>query len=101
MKALLIDPEHRSIEAIEIVGHEDIARLIGFDTIESEAVGTAGDRLFFDEECFLRGAGGRFQLDTLIPISGKALIVGTSGDGTALRDAVTDVSSLGSRIKYL
>ena len=101
MKALLIDPEHRSIEAIEIVGHEDIARLIGFDTVESDAVGNAGDRLFFDEECFLRGAGGRFQLDTLIPIAGKALIVGTSGDGTALRDAVTDVSSLGSRIKYL
>ncbi|MBK6601157.1 MAG: hypothetical protein IPG28_06270 [Betaproteobacteria bacterium] len=101
MKALLIDPEHRSIEAIEIVGHEDIARLIGFDTVESDAVGNAGDRLFFDEECFLRGAGGRFQLDTLIPIAGKALIVGTSGDGTVLRDAVTDVSSLGSRLKYL
>lgn len=101
MKALLIDPEHRSIEAIEIAGHEDIARLIGFDTVESDAVGNAGDRLFFDEECFLRGAGGRFQLDTLIPIAGKALIVGTSGDGTVLRDAVTDVSSLGSRLKYL
>ncbi|MBK7793362.1 MAG: hypothetical protein IPJ62_13145 [Betaproteobacteria bacterium] len=101
MKALMIDPEHRSIEAIEIVGHEDIARLIGFDTVESDAVGNAGDRLFFDEECFLRGAGGRFQLDTLIPIAGKALIVGTSGDGTVLRDAVTDVSSLGSRLKYL
>ena len=64
-------------------------------------MGNAGDRLFFDEECFLRGAGGRFQLDTLIPIAGKALIVGTSGDGTVLRDAVTDVSSLGSRLKYL
>lgn len=101
MKALLITPEHRSVEAIEIAGHEDIVRLIGFDTIESDAVGTAGDRLFFDEECFLRGAGGRFQLDNLIPISGKALIVGTSGDGSVLRDAVTDVSSLGSRIKYL
>ncbi|MBL0292495.1 MAG: hypothetical protein IPQ15_18145 [Betaproteobacteria bacterium] len=101
MKALLIDPEHRSIEAIEIAGREDIARLIGFDTVESDAVGNAGDRLFFDEECFLRGAGGRFQLDTLIPIAGKALIVGTSGDGTVLRDAVTDVSSLGSRLKYL
>ena len=54
MKALLITPEHRSIEAIEIAGREDITRLIGFDTIESDAVGTAGDRLYFDEECFLR-----------------------------------------------
>ncbi len=101
MKALLITPENRSIEAIDIGGHDDIARLIGFDTIESDAVGTEGDRLYFDEECFLRGAGGRFQVDSIIPISGKAVIVGTTGNGTALRDATTDVDSLRSRIKYL
>ena len=101
MKALLIDPEHRSIEAIEIVGHEDIARLIGFDTVESDAVGNAGDRLFFDEECFLRGTGGRFQGDSLIPISGRAVVTGASGDGTTLRDVATDVETLRGRIKYL
>ena len=101
MKALLIDAERRSIEAIDIGGRDDIVRLIGFDTIESDAVGTEGDRLFFDEECFLRGTGGRFQVDTIIPVSGKAVIVGTSGDGTALRDAATDGDSLRGRIKYL
>jgi hypothetical protein len=102
MKALLITPGNRSIEAIDIGGRDDIARLIGFDTIESDAVGTDGDRLYFDEECFLRGAGGRFQVDSIIPISGKAVIVGTTtGNGTALRDATTDVDSLRSRIKYL
>jgi hypothetical protein len=101
VKALLIDAERRSIEAIDIGGRDDIVRLIGFDTIESDAVGTEGDRLYFDEECFLRGTGGRFQVDTIIPVSGKAVIVGTSSDGTELHDAMTDVGSLRSRIKYL
>ena len=101
MKAILISGEKRSIEAIDIDGREAIAKLIGFDTIESDAVGTDGDRLYFDEECFLRGTGGRFQVDNLIPISGKAVIVGTTGDGTVLRDAATDLESLRGRIRYL
>ena len=101
MKALLINPEHRSIEAVDINSHADLARLIGYDTIESDAIGTAGDRLYFDEECFLRGTTGRFQLDSLIPVSGRAVIVGTAGNGTALCDAATDIEDLRSRIKYL
>jgi len=101
MKAILISGEQRAVEAIDIDSREAIAKLIGFDTIESDAVGTDGDRLYFDEECFLRGSGGRFQVDNLIPISGKAVIVGTTGDGTMLRDAATDVESLRGRIKYL
>jgi hypothetical protein len=101
MKAILVSGEKRSIEAIDIDDREAIAKLIGFDTIESDAVGTDGDRLYFDEECFLRGTGGRFQVDNLIPISGKAVIVGTAGDGAVLRDAATDVESLRGRIRYL
>ena len=101
MKAFLITPENRSIEAIDIKGREDIAKLIGFDTIESDAVGTTGDRLYFDEECFLRGSSGRFQIDSVIPVSGKAVIVGTADGGGTLRDVTTDIDSLRSRIKYL
>lgn len=101
MKAILINPENRSIDAIDITGHDDLVRLIGFDTLESDEVGTAGDRLYFDEECFLRGTTGRFQIDTIIPVSGKGVIVGTSDEGNTLRDAVTDIGELRSRIKYL
>ena len=101
MKAFLINPENRSIEAIEVAERAAIAKLIGFDTIESDAVGTAGDRLYFDEECFLRGTSGRFQIDSVIPVSGKAVIVGTADDGQTLRDVTTDIDSLRSRIKYL
>jgi hypothetical protein len=101
MKALLINPETRSIESIDIGSHAELASLIGYDTIESDAVGTAGDRLYFDEECFLRGTGGRFQIDSIIPVSGRAVIVGTTDDGGTLRDATTDIDDLRTRIKYL
>jgi hypothetical protein len=101
VKAFLITPDKQSIEAININGREDIARLIGFDTIESDAIGTAGDRLYFDEECFLRGTKGRFQIDSVIPVSGKALIVGTADGGSTLRDVASDIDSLRRRIKYL
>ncbi len=101
MKALLIDPENRSLEPVDIQGREDIVKLIGYDTIESDAVGTAGDRLFFDEECFLRGTKGRFQIDSVIPVSGRAVLVGTTDGGSTLRDVATDVDNLRSRLKYL
>lgn len=101
MKALLITPEKKSVEAIDIGGHDDIKAIIGFDTIESDAVGAAGDRLFFDEECFLRGGGARFQVDTLIPVSGKALVIGVADDGKTLRDVSTPIDSLRGRVKYL
>ncbi len=101
MKAFLINPENRFIEAIDVADRAAIAKLIGFDTIESDAVGTAGDRLFFDEECFLRGTKGRFQIDGVIPVSGKAVLVGTADEGMTLRDVATDIDSRRSRIKYL
>ncbi|PKO62111.1 MAG: hypothetical protein CVU23_12110 [Betaproteobacteria bacterium HGW-Betaproteobacteria-17] len=101
MKALLINPETRSIEAVDIGNHAELASLIGYDTIESDAVGTAGDRLYFDEECFLRGTTGRFQIDTLIPVSGMGVIVGSAGDGATLRDVTADIEDVRSRIKYL
>lgn len=101
MKALLITPDTRSIETVDLDSHADIARLIGYDTLESDAVGTAGDRLFFDEECFLRGSGGRFQIDRIIPVSGRAVIVGTADDGATLRDVAADIEDVRSRIQYL
>ena len=101
MKALLISPDTQSVEAIDIGGHGDIVKLIGFDTIASDEIGPEGDRMYFDEECFLRGTSGRFQIDKVIPVSGIALIVGSSDDGTTLRDVTSDVDSICSRIKYL
>ena len=80
MKAYLIDAQNQTVEHIDVGSIEDIVKVIGYDTIESEAVGNLGDRLFFDEECFIRGSEGRFQLDKLIPVSGKGLLVGSNED---------------------
>ena len=101
MKALLISPETQDIDTVEIGGNDDIIELIGFDTITSDEIGPEGDLLFFDEECFLRGTSGRFQIDTVIPVSGKGVIVGSTDDGATLKDVVSGVTSIKSRIKYL
>lgn len=101
MKALLVNPGTQSIKEIEISDHQDIAKLIGYDTVISDEIGPAGDRLFFDEECFLRGTSGRFQIDAIIPVSGVGVIVGSSDDGETLHDVTTDIESINRRIKYL
>ena len=100
MKAILITPETQSIDVIDVSDHKDIATLIGFETIISDEVGSNGDRLFFDEECFLRGTKGRFKVDTLVSISGKGVIVGSADEGVTLKDLADDVDDLRARIKY-
>jgi len=101
MNAYLINAEKHTIENIEVKNMADIIKLVGYETIESDAVGKAGDRLFFDEECFLRGSAGRFQIDTLIPVSGKGIIIGSNEDGSTLSDVHADLDDLINRIKYL
>jgi len=101
MKALLIRPEIQSIELIEISRYEDIVKLIGYETIAIDEVDANGDRLFFDEECFLRGSEGRFQIDSLIPVSGKGVVMVAGEDGSQLRDVVLTQDELAARTKFL
>ena len=100
MKAYLVNPEQQSIEPVEIAGLDDIKSLVGFDTLESDAIGSGGDRLYFDEECFLRGASGRFQIGTVIPVSGRGVIVGTVRGGEALSDVATELDDLRHRTRF-
>lgn len=101
MKAFLITPDTESVSEVEITGLDDIRALIGFDTLESDGVGTQGDRLYFDEECFLRGASGRFQIDKVIPVSGRAVVTGTVEGGVSLGDVAISIEDLRARIRYL
>lgn len=101
MKALLIDPEQQTIEDVDVQGREDIAQLIGYDTLESDEIGPDGDRLFFDEECFLRGTTGRFQIDSVIPVSGKGVVVGCDPEGVQFWDVHSDPEAIRARLKYL
>ncbi len=101
MKAFLIAPDSQSVEPVEVASLDDIRQLIGFDTLESDEVGSQGDRLYFDEECFLRGSSGRFKVDSLVPVSGKGVVVGTSGDAQQLGDVAMVLDELVGRIQYL
>ncbi len=101
MRAIVISPASRSVETVDVATVDDIKAIVGYDTLESDAVGTQGDRLYFDEECFLRGTSGRFQIDTVIPVAGKGVIVGSADGGATLRDAVTDLEDLRQRLRYL
>ena len=99
-KAFLISPGDKSIEPIELSDLKEVAALVGFDTIESDDIGNGVDRLFFDEECFIRGASGRFQIDKLIPVAGKGVVVGVSADGVTLTDASVDRDELLNRTRF-
>ncbi|MFT5562699.1 MAG: hypothetical protein ACI9Z9_002584 [Litorivivens sp.] len=98
MKALLIDASEQHISEIDIESEAAIPAVIGFDTLEVDEV-SPGHKLYFDEECFLRGSTGKFQLDKLIPISGKAVIFGLAGD--SLTDASLTIAELEARVCYL
>lgn len=100
IRAYLILPEEQSIRPVEIDGPDDIAALIGFETLESDAVGPDGDRLYFDEECFIRGTSGRFQIDSIIPVAGRGVLVGTAEDGERLRDVSVPIEDLRARTKF-
>jgi hypothetical protein len=104
MKACLIDANSKTVSPVELAdGLADIRRLIGFESVDSDEVDASGDRLFFDERCFLRDqtGKGRFKLDNLVPVADKAVVVGSSDDGANLKDAMVNHTTLERRITWL
>lgn len=103
MKALLITPASQSIDVVDIENIDDIKQMIGFDTVDSDEIGPDGDRLYFDEECFIRGdaVSGRFQVDKVAPVAGKGVIVGSADGGASFKDVTTSVDVLKTRLVYL
>jgi hypothetical protein len=103
MKAFVIDPVSRTIEAVEIDdGLDGVRRLIGYATVDSDEIDDNGDRLYFDEECFIRNAPGaaRFRLDKLAPVAGRGVVAGSAEHGRRLVDAVIGLEALGRRVTF-
>jgi len=71
--------------------------------LDSDEIDANGDRLFFDEECFLRAVpgAGRFQLDTLAPMSARGVIAGSKANGAELADPVISADALAARIRFV
>ena len=103
MKAYLIDANQKTVSPVDLAdGLASIRRLIGYDSVDSEEIDASGDRLFFDEGCFLRDqtGKGRFKLDNLVPVADKAVVVGSSDDGSTLKDAAVKIAALQQRITW-
>ena len=104
MKAFLIDANLKTVSAVDLAnGLADIRQLIGYDSVDSDEVDASGDRLFFDESCFLRDqtGKGRFKLDNLAPVADKAVVVGSADDGATLKNAMLGLDALEARITWL
>jgi len=104
MKAFLIDANSQTISPVELTdGLPDIRTLIGYDSVDSDEIDASGDRLFFDERCFLRDqtGKGRFKLDNLAPVADKAVVAGSNDDGAILQDAAVDLATLERRVTWL
>lgn len=103
MRGFLIDPAARTVSPVDVVGGIDGVRaLIGFPAVDSDEIDDNGDRLFFDEECFIRSAPGapRFRVDNLAPVAGRGVVVGSSAQGEPLADAVIGLEALRRRVTF-
>ena len=104
MKGFLIDPAARTVMPVDVEdGLDGVRRLIGFPTVDSDEIDDNGDRLYFDEECFIRAAPGspRFRVDNLAPVAGKGLVVGSSAQAKELADAVIGLEALQRRVTFV
>ena len=99
MTCFVIDPTAKTITPVSWDGGlEAIRQLIGFETIDSDEIDANGDRLFFDEKCFIRQTPGvgRFQLDSLAPVAGMGVVVGAGESSPQVT-----LQALQGRVKFL
>jgi len=102
MKGFLIDPVALTVASVEVACLDELRQLIGFPGVDSDEIDDNGDRLFFDEECFIRSAPGapRFRVDNLAPVAGKGVVIGSSAQGKELADAVIGLEALQRRVAF-
>jgi hypothetical protein len=104
MQVYLIDPDNKTISVQQLNdGEASIAQLIGYDSIDFDEIDDNGDRLYFDESCFIRhGADvGRFKVDNLAPVAGRGVVAGGQPGGKALKDAIVSAEALAARVTFL
>lgn len=104
MNAYLIDPSKREIRSIELTeGVSQIAPLLGAKSVDFDEIDDGGDRLYFDEDCFIKAKPGdaRFKVDNLAPVSGAGVICGPTAASGALGQMKNDLESLTRRVQFL
>ncbi len=98
MRAILIDGLAKTAVEIDIASQDAIAAAVGHASIIADDIDT-GNAVYFDEDCFLRGTEGRFVLDTLPPIAGKAVVMGRA-IGDRLVGTNLSIEEVLARVKF-
>lgn len=104
MQVFMIDPTQKTITPVDIDGTLDAIRsLIGFDTIDSDEIDNNGDRLFFDESCFIRQQDGigRFKVDNLAPVAGIGVIANSRDEGKSIQAPEVLLQDLIKRVSFI
>lgn len=104
MKAYLIDPTSKEIRSVELTeGVTQIASMLGAKSVDFDEIDDGGDRLYFDEDCFIKAKPGdaRFKVDNLAPVSGCGLIAGTESPNGVLQSAANGIDQLAKRVQFL
>ncbi len=104
MKAFRIDPAAKVITEIDLPNATDaLAAIIAQKDIGFDEIDDNGDRLYFDEACFIneKPGAGRFQLDRLPPVSGVGVIAGWNLSAEALQDVQVSHEKLTARVKFI
>ena len=50
-----------------------MALVLGVESVVADSLDSE-HQIFFDEDCFIKQTNGRFQIDALPPIAGKAVL---------------------------
>ena len=103
MHAYLIDAFKQTIEQVDIEPSLDAIRgLVGHDSLDSDELARGNDRLFFDEECFIRQQPqpGRFKLGSLPPVAGRGLVIGGGPDEAGLTEPSLSLDELRTQVQF-
>ncbi len=104
MNAFLIDPATREIRSMALTdGVSQIPVLLGAKSVDFDEIDDGGDRLYFDEDCFIKAKLGDacFKVDNLAPVSGTGLICGPAKADGAFEQTKNDLESLTRRVQFL
>jgi hypothetical protein len=92
MHCFVINANTQTILEVDLANQvKTIAKLIGYDSIDSDEVDGTTDRLYFDDSCFIRTqpTNGRFKFDSLAPVAGIGVVAGVTSEGNPTTPKLT------------
>jgi hypothetical protein len=104
MQVYVINPTLKIVSAVDIPGAlDDVRGLIGFPSIDSDEIDNNGDRLFFDEECFIRQQDGvgRFKIDNLAPVAGIGVVANSRDESKSIQAPEVSLQALTKRVTFI